>query len=68
MDLEIIILSTLWEVKYYISVSQKERDKWHDATYMWNLKYDTDELIYRTETDSQSRLVVAKEEEVGEKD
>ena len=35
---------------------------------MWNLKYDTDELIYRTETDSQSRLVVAKEEEVGEKD
>ena len=22
-------------------------------TYMWNLKYDTNELIYETETDSQ---------------
>ena len=29
---------------------------------MWNLKYDTNELIYETETDSQTerRLVVAK--------
>ena len=32
MDLEIIILS---------EVSQKEKDKYHDITYMWNLKYDT---------------------------
>ena len=23
-------------------------------TYMWNLKYDTNELIYETETDSQT--------------
>ena len=23
-------------------------------TYMWNLKYDTNELIYKTETDSQT--------------
>ena len=22
-----------------------------DITYMWNLKYDTDELLYKTETD-----------------
>ena len=30
---------------------------------MWNLKYDTNELIYETEIDSQteSRLVVARE-------
>ena len=29
---------------------------------MWNLKYGTDEPVYRTETDSdmESRLVVAK--------
>ena len=29
---------------------------------MWNLKYDTSELIYETETDSdiENRLVVAK--------
>ena len=34
---------------------------------MWNLKYDTNELIYDTETDSQTenRLVVAKGEGVG---
>ena len=24
-------------------------------TYMWNLKYDTNELIYKTETDSHRR-------------
>ena len=31
---------------------------------MWNLKYDTGESIYRTETDSdtENRLVVAKGE------
>ena len=24
----------------------------YDTTYMWNLKYDTNKLIYKTETDS----------------
>ena len=24
----------------------------YDVTYMWNLKYGTNELIYKTETDS----------------
>ena len=43
MDLEIIILS---------EVSQKKRQIPHDITYMWNLKYDTNEPIYETETDS----------------
>ena len=30
--------------------------------YMWNLKYDTNELIYKTETDSQTenKLIIAK--------
>ena len=27
---------------------------------MWNPKYDTNELIYETETDIENRLVVAK--------
>ena len=26
---------------------------WYDITYMWMLKNDTNELIYKTETDSQ---------------
>ena len=45
MDLEIIILS---------EVSQKKKDKYHMISLMWNLKYDTNELIYETETDSQT--------------
>ena len=28
--------------------------KYHDITYMWNLKYDINEIIYKTETDSQT--------------
>ena len=40
---------------------------------MWNLKYDTNELIYETETDSQhgeleNRLVVAEEKQGCRKD
>ena len=44
MDLEIIILS---------EVSQIEKNK-YDTAYMGNLKYDTNELIYKAETDSQT--------------
>ena len=43
MDLEIIILK-----------SERERQIPYDITYMCNLKYDTNELIYETETDSQT--------------
>ena len=52
IQLEIIILS---------EVSQKEKGKYH-ITYMWNLKYDTNEPVYKTEADSQTenRLVVVK--------
>ena len=45
MQLEIIILS---EVKH------KEKDKYH-ITYMWYLKYDTNEPFYETETESQTQ-------------
>ena len=46
MDLEIIILS---------EVSQRERQIPYDVTCMWNLKKaDTDELICKTGTDSQT--------------
>ena len=33
------------------SKSERERQILYDITYMWNIKYDTDELIYETETD-----------------
>ena len=43
MDLGIIILTEL---------SQKEKDKCQKISRMWNLKYDTNEVIYETETGS----------------
>ena len=55
MDLEIIILS---------EVSQRERQI-YDITYMWNLKYDTNELIYKTEAVVENKLMVTKGERVG---
>ena len=36
------------------SQSERERQLPYDITYMWNLKYGTNELIYKTETDSQT--------------
>ena len=57
MDPEIIILS--------------QKDKYHTISLnTWNLKYDTNEPIYKTKTDSdvENRLVVAKGGDgVGEK-
>ena len=45
MDLEIITLS---------EVSQKEKDKYHTISFICRiLKKETNELIYKTETDSQ---------------
>ena len=35
--------------------SERERQIPYDITYMWNLKYDTNELIYEKETDSQTQ-------------
>ena len=36
------------------SKSEREKQIPYDITYMWNLKYDTNELIYETETDLQT--------------
>ena len=41
MDLEIFILN---------EVSQKERQIPYNITYMWNLKYDTNELMKQKHT------------------
>ena len=45
MELEIIILS---------EVGQKEKDKCHMILHLWNLKHDTNESIYETETESET--------------
>ena len=36
------------------SKSERERQISYGITYVWTLKYDTNELIYETETDSQT--------------
>ena len=45
MNLKIIILSK----------SDKDRQILHDIFYMWDLKFDTNELIYTIEIDSQTQ-------------
>ena len=41
---------------YHTKWSKSERDRqiWYDIIYMWNLKYDANEPIQKTETDSQT--------------
>ena len=58
-DLEIIILH---EVK-----SDRGRQLSYDITYMWSLKYDTNEPIYNTKTltDIESKLMDTKAERWG---
>ena len=33
--------------------SQSEKQIWYDIIYIWNLKYDTNELIYGRETEAE---------------
>ena len=44
-----------WGLSFYMK-SDRE-DKYHIISLMWNLKYDTKELIYKTETDSQTKQI-----------
>ena len=40
---------------YHAKWNKSERERQMPyVTYMWNLKYDINELIYKTETDSQT--------------
>ena len=47
MDLDIIILSEVRQTK--------ERQISYNITYKWNLKKDTNELIYKIERESQTK-------------
>ena len=38
---------------YHIKWSKPDKDKYHDITYIWNLKNGTNELIYKTELELQ---------------
>ena len=57
--------TTLLSMRISSEISQKrERQIPYDITFMWNQKYGTNKPIYKIETDSdiQSRLVLAKGE------
>ena len=43
----------------HIKRSKSDRDRQipYDITCMWNLKFDTNEFIYETETDVENRVV-----------
>ena len=65
---EIISFSAIWmqlEIIILSQGSQKEKDKYcGPSTYMWNLKYSTNEPIYKSKINSQTQRtdVVAKGE------
>ena len=41
-----------WMQLEIITLTEVRKRKINDTTYMWNLKYDENELIYETETES----------------
>ena len=52
---EIMPFAATWmdlQIDYYTKWSKSDKDK-YDIAYLWNLKYDTNEFIYKTEIDSQ---------------
>ena len=48
----------------FLTKSDRERQKMHYVVFMWNLKYDTNELIYKVETNSQmqKKFIISKGE------
>ena len=62
---ELVSLAATWMDIEIITLSEvRERQIPYDITYMWNLKYDTNEHIYKTGTDSdiESKFMVTKGE------
>ena len=52
---EITLFAATWRQLEIIILSEvRERQILYDITYMWNLKYDTNEPIFETERDSQT--------------
>ena len=55
-DNEIMPFAATWVYLKLIILSElSQRQISYDITYMWNLKNDTNELIYKTEIDSQTQ-------------
>ena len=50
---EILPFAATWMQPEILILSEVNQRQIYDITYMWNLKYNTNELLYKTETDSQ---------------
>ena len=48
--------AAMWINVEIIIVSEVRERQTYDITYLWNLKYDTNEFIYKMETNSQTLL------------
>ena len=60
-----VIFSNMDEPRDYHakwSKSERERQIPYDIACMWNLKYDTNELIYKTKIDSENKIMLNKGE------
>ena len=51
---EIVPFAAIWMDPEIIILSKSEKQISYDITYMWNLIYDTNELNYKIEADSQT--------------
>ena len=47
-------VAMLMNLKIIIPNEDRQKQMSYDITYRWNLKYDTNELIYKTEINSQA--------------
>ena len=61
-DLQHLLCSSF---AYSLEKDSTERQIWYESTSMWNLKYSTNEPIYRNRLTDTERLVVAKGEGCG---
>ena len=51
---ETVLFAAVW---MHLEITRQGRQVSYDITYMWNLKYDTTELIDKTEIDSLETVV-----------
>ena len=58
--------ATWIDLEIFIPSEVRQRQISYNITYMWNLKYDTNEFIYKIESQTANKFMVTKGER-GEK-
>ena len=67
---EIVLFAATWmDLEIHIKWSQSEKDKYHVIiTYMWKLKKDTNESIYKTDLQTSKTNLWLPKGKVGGRD